>query len=90
MASMVSRRPSPMFSDLGGGVSSLGLIGASLGGAQLCGHLLRGRVGLSAPLVGLRGALLGDGRAGFCGRALLGCGADGFHIGFGGGRLQGS
>ena len=74
--------------DYGRGACCLGLVGAGLGGGQLRGHLLGGGVGLSAPLVGLGGALLGGGRAGFGGGgALLGGRADGFHLGFGGGRV---
>ena len=60
----------------GGGASCLGLIGARLGRAQLGGHFLGGRVGPSAPLIPLRGALLGGG-------------ANGFHLGFGGGGRVG-
>ena len=52
------------------------------------GHVLRGRVGLGAPLVGLGRTLLGGGRTGLGGHgALLGGRADGFHLGFSGGRV---
>jgi hypothetical protein len=81
---------------LGGGVpvgfgcdeGGMRLGGAGLGCGQLGGHLLGGSVGLSAPLVGLGRTLLSGGRAGFSsGGTLLGGGADGFHLGFGGGRV---
>jgi len=73
---------------VGGRAGGLGLLGAGLGGSELGGHLLRGGVGLRAPLAGFGGALLGGGRAGFGGGgALLGGRPDGFHLGFGGGRV---
>ncbi len=70
--------------DTGGVTSRLGLTDAGLRGDQLRGHLLRGCVSLHAPLVGLGRSLLGSGRAGLGDRgALLGGGADGFHLGSG-------
>jgi hypothetical protein len=54
---------------------SASAVGAGLGDGHLRGHLLRGRVGLRAPLLSFGGALLGGG-------------ADGFHLGFGGGRVD--
>ena len=72
----------------GGGAGCLGLLGAGLGAGEPCGDFLCGGVGLRAPLVGLGGVLLGGGGAGFGGGgALLGGRADGFDLGFGGGRV---
>jgi hypothetical protein len=72
----------------GGGAGCFSLVGAGLGGVHPRGHLLRGGLGIGAPLAGFGGALLGGGRAGFGGgRALLGSRADGFHLGFSGGRV---
>jgi hypothetical protein len=60
---------------------------AGQGGIQLHGHLLRGGLGVSAPLVSFGGELPGGGLAGFGGGPLLGSRADGFHLGFGLGRV---
>ncbi len=58
------------------GADGLCLARADLGGGRLGGHLLCSRVGLCAPLVGFGGCC-----------ALLGGGADGFDLGFGGRRV---
>jgi hypothetical protein len=58
-----------------GSAGGLRLVGANLDSVQLDGDLLGCGVGFSAPLVGLGGPLLGDGRSGFGGGALLGGGA---------------
>jgi hypothetical protein len=73
----------------GGRMGCLSRGRSGLGGGQLHGHLLRGRVGLRTPLVGLGGTLLGGGRAGLSGgRTLLSSRTDGFDLGLSGGRVS--